>query len=243
MENFGNPQTPIATPWAIAPGHVHVWIWQVASMALEADELAILDDRERRRAERFRPAIYRAHWVRSHTGMRRILARYLNCSPAGVVFRRGPNGKPLLDAINPPVFNLSHSEDWCALAVATGMEIGIDIQMPHLVNRALWRRVLTAQEHSQMAQIAAEEQDAAFFRCWTRKEAVGKADSRGVYVHLKRTEAGLLQNDSGVAPLITVTDEAGASTAWHVSDLTLPGELFGALATSAPAIVDLRTPQ
>lgn len=229
--------------WTLEPCHVHVWVWQVSSAPVASSEFAILDQRERGRAERFRPALHRAQWVRSHTGMRRILSGYLGCSPAEVVFRRGPNGKPALDAADPPAFNLSHSEQWCALAVARGLELGLDIQMPHPVNPALWRRVLTPGEQSQMTRIPSEERDAAFFRCWTRKEAVGKADSRGVYVHLKRTETGLLPHAPDTTAVVTATNGSGTTTSWHVADLTLPDGLFGALAASAPAIPELHNLQ
>lgn len=225
--------------WQLAPGCVHIWIWQVASTPLDPAELTMLDAREHRRAERFRPAIHRAQWVRSHTGMRQILAGYLGCAPAKVVFRRGPNGKPLLDAPDPPHFNLSHSHDWCGLAVAHRLDLGIDIQIPHPVNPALWRRVLTPSEKIQMATLAPGEQDPAFFRCWTRKEAIGKADTQGVYVHLKRVETGLLPLNS--ESIITAPNASGTPTPWHVTDLNLPAGLFGAIATSIPATLEFRT--
>ncbi|MCL5263351.1 MAG: 4'-phosphopantetheinyl transferase superfamily protein [Acidobacteria bacterium] len=246
MENsIQSPAQPDNSLWGLPSGHVHVWIWQVGSTPLSPGELATLDTRERNRAARFRPQLHRARWVRCHTGMRQILAGYLNCSPAEVAFRRGPNGKPRLHAPNPPTFNLSHSEDWCALAVAHSMEIGIDIQTPHQVNPALWRRVLTPIEHAQMLQIAPYEQDAAFFRCWTRKEAVGKADSQGVYIHLKRTETGLLPHAStpSAPSIIMAANASGIPQPWHLTDLTLPAGLFGALATAEPVIPDLRNPE
>lgn len=244
MENvvtsIPSPPSTVASPWQLPPGAVHVWVWQVASSPIHADELAILDSREHRRAERFRPALHRAQWVRSHTGMRRILAAYLQCKPADVAFRRGPNGKPFLHAPNPPHFNLSHSHDWCALAVAHRLDLGIDIQVPHPVNPALWRRVLTSAEKIQMETLAPGDRDPAFFRCWTRKEAIGKADSQGVYVHLKRVETGLLPLNS--ESIITAPNESGTPTPWHVTDLTLPAGLYGAIATSTPATIELRTP-
>ena len=238
-------QNPASSPgsfWRLTSGSIHIWIWQVASHPLEDTELAILDPGEHRRAGRFRPSLHRAHWVRSHTGMRQILAGYLRCTPAQVVFLRGPNGKPMLEAPNAPAFNLSHTHDWCGLAIARNLEIGLDIQIPHPVNPALWRRVLTPLEQSEISNLGPAEQDAAFFRCWTRKEAIGKADSQGVYVHLKRTETGLLPL-SGNSSIFTAVNASGTPTPWHVTDLTLPAGIYGAIATSAPGILELRTPQ
>ena len=237
-----SPPSAVASSWQIPPGSVHIWVWQVASSPIHPDELALLDSRELRRAERFRPALHRSQWVRSHTGMRRILASYLQCNPAEVAFRRGPNGKPFLHAPNPPHFNLSHSHDWCALAVAHQLDLGIDIQVPHPVNPSLWRRVLTPTEKIQMATLDPGDRDPAFFRCWTRKEAIGKADSQGVYVHLKHTETGLLPLPAGNT-VFTAVNASGKPTHWNVTDLTLPAGLYGAIATSTPAPLELRTPE
>ncbi|MGC8548838.1 MAG: 4'-phosphopantetheinyl transferase family protein [Acidobacteriaceae bacterium] len=239
------PSPASTARWQLHPRHVHIWLWQVASSPLDPNELNTLDASELRRAERFRPPIHRAQWVRSHTGMRQILSGYLHCQPADVVFRRGPNGKPFLekpapDAPNPPHFNLSHSHDWCALAVASQLDLGIDIQVPHTVNPSLWRRVLTPQEKSQIITLQPEDRDPAFFRCWTRKEAIGKADSQGVYLHLKQTETGLLPLPVGNI-IHTATNTAGTPTPWHVTDLTLPAGLYGAIATAAPVTLELRT--
>jgi 4'-phosphopantetheinyl transferase len=235
------PSPPSATSLRqLHPGSVHIWVWQVASSPLQTEELTTLDSREMQRAERFRPALHRAQWVRSHNGMRQILSGYLNCTPGNIVFLRGPNGKPFLHAPNPPKFNLSHSHDWCALAVAHNVELGIDIQVPHPVNPSLWRRVLTPTEKSQMETLKPTDREPAFFRCWTRKEAIGKADSQGVYVHLKRTETGLRPlSDSNV--VLTAPNAFGIPTHWHITDLTLPAGLHGAIATAAPVTIELRT--
>ncbi len=250
MEDSGQQQppshdTPAIPAWTLTAGHIHVWLWQVSSAPLRDGAMATLDSRERRRAERFRPQPHRARWVRAHVGMRRILAGYLDREPGAVVFERGPHGKPRLQGENTLRFNLSHSQDWCALAVARQMEIGLDIQLPHPVRPRLWQRVLTPRELSEIASISPGEQEAAFFRCWTRKEAIGKADSRGVYVHLKRTETGLApRTPASTAPaVILVPDNSGATTPWHLSDLALPAGLFGALASSQPATPALRAPE
>ncbi len=238
-----NPAPTSNALWQLAPGYVHIWLWQVASHPLDPKELTTLDSREHRRAERFRPALHRAQWVRSHTGMRHILSGYLGCAPADIVFRRGSNGKPFLekpsnDAPNPPHFNLSHSHDWCALAVARDLDLGIDIQIPHPVNPSLWRRVLTSVEKTHMTTLSPNDRDPAFFRCWTRKEAIGKADSQGVYIHLKRTETGLLPLP-GNSSIIAAINASGTPTPWHVTDLNLPASLYGAIATSEPVTIQL----
>jgi 4'-phosphopantetheinyl transferase len=228
------------------PGVIHVWLWQVSDTPLSHEELLPLSPAEQQRAARFRVARHRALWVRSHTGMRSILAAYLGLSAPEVRFRRDTHGKPGLDvalAVTSGTaaalaFNLSHSEDWCGLAIASDMQVGLDIQVPHEIDTHLWRRVLTPAEHLEMNALPRSEQDAAFFRGWTRKEALGKAEGRGVYPHLRRTTTGL----GAVSGPFTVDADngAGALLRWHLHDLpSIPG-LFGVVASSHPAELQIR---
>ena len=235
-----NPAWPTPTPDVI-----HVWLWQVSDTPLNPHELLPLSPAEQQRAARFRVDQHRRRWVRSHTGMRQILAGYLGISSAAVRFRRDPHGKPGLDATHEAAdvlaFNLSHSGDWSGLAVALNTKLGLDIQVPHVIDPRLWRRVLTPSEHEEMSVLSLGEQDDAFFRGWTRKEALGKAEGRGVYPHLRHTTTGL-----GPSPgPFTVDADNGAGTVlrWHLHDLpSMPG-LFGAVASSHPAELEIRRPE
>jgi len=227
-----------------APTHgvVHVWLWQVSDAPLTEEELLPLDPAEQQRAARFRVARHRARWVRSHTGMREILAKYLDIDAANIRFRRDAHGKPGLHADHEAAaslaFNLSHSAFWCGLAIATGTAIGLDIQVPHPIDPCLWRRVLTSSEHLEMNALPPSEQDAAFFRCWTRKEALGKAEGRGIYPHLRRTTTGL---GPVRGPFLVKADNGtGTVLRWHLQDLPLMPGLFGAVASSHPAELEVR---
>lgn len=224
------------------PGVLHVWLWQVSDSPLSEDEILSLSAAEQQRANRFRVARHRALWVRSHTGMREILAGYLGISSAQVRFRKNAHGKPSLDAVPATTgalaFNLSHSEAWCGLVIACDAEVGLDIQVPHPINPHLWRRVLTPSEHQEMNALPRSEQDAAFFRGWTRKEALGKAEGRGVYPHLRRTTTGLAPF-TGLFP-VDAENGDGAILRWHLQDLPSTPGLFGAVASSRPAKVELR---
>ena len=66
------------------------------------------------------------------------------------------------------------------LAVATGREVGIDVERldPSARVAAIAQRVFAAAEVRDLRALPEEQQVEAFYRLWTRKEASGKA--RGV---------------------------------------------------------------
>src|SRR5206468_2895027 len=96
---------------------------------LSASELA--------RAERLKSRLARRRFVARCAFVRHVLGDLAGVPPAALEFRDGPHGKPRLafpgDANGERVaaldFNLSHSENVLALAVAFGGEVGIDVEV------------------------------------------------------------------------------------------------------------------
>src|SRR5262245_17992966 len=89
---------------ALAVGLGHAWPVPVASVSRRSSAvLATLSVAERERANRFRFDADRDRFVRSHVGLRMILASYLDGAPEELVFREGAHGKPFLDCPADPV--------------------------------------------------------------------------------------------------------------------------------------------
>lgn len=92
--------------------------------------------------------------------------------------KRTKHGKPYLN--NETTFNLSHSGDYIALAFSLqkGIEIGVDIeQIKDTDCRQIAPIVFCKEELDFLYNSAQFVSD--FFRLWTRKEAVLKADGEG----------------------------------------------------------------
>lgn len=87
-------------------------------------------------------------------------------------------GKPMLRS-GAKCFNLSHSGDYAALAVAD-TPIGVDIELIQPFDRQIVDECFTAQERLWLRE---RETDAAFFKLWTAKEAVMKAIGMGLSLH------------------------------------------------------------
>ena len=88
----------------------------------------------------------------------------------------GEQGKPAFAPETPLWFNLSHSGDDIALLLSDEGEVGCDIEVirPRKNWQALANAVFSMTEHDELEREAPEERLAAFWRIWTRKEAIIK---------------------------------------------------------------------
>ena len=142
-----------------------------------------LSPEEEARAVRFVTPIDQERFRASRRLLRRILARLLECSEQSLSFAPGDHGKPRIVA--PPAttglrFNLSHSHDAWLLAVSRTAEVGVDIERwrADVEVQSLSERFFAPTEARILRGLAGEAALEAFFRAWTRKEALLKA--RGV---------------------------------------------------------------
>ncbi len=112
-----------------------------------------------------------ASWLAGRT----LLARALSPSPLPeIIF--GDQGKPAFIDARPFWFNLSHSGDDIALLLSDEGEVGCDIEVirPRDNWQSLANAVFSTNEHQELEREAPEDKLAAFWRIWTRKEAMVK---------------------------------------------------------------------
>ncbi len=142
----------------------------------------VLSDDERAAAARF---LRRADAVRSaatRAVLRRELGAALGMAPASLRFLRSDRGRPRLDAEGaPPLdFNVAHGGDHALVAWSRRRRVGVDVE-PLRTGwdwRPLSRLVLGGEDARRIA--AAGEASPLFFDVWTAKEALLKAEGRGI---------------------------------------------------------------
>jgi 4'-phosphopantetheinyl transferase len=113
----------------------------------------------------------RSTWLAGRT----LLSHALSPSPLPeIVF--GEQGKPAFVDHNPFWFNLSHSGDDIALFISDQGEVGCDIEVvrPRENWQALANAVFSVAEHQELERETPEDKLPAFWRIWTRKEAIVK---------------------------------------------------------------------
>tara|TARA_R110001599_G_scaffold205618_1_gene402935 strand:- start:42 stop:764 length:723 start_codon:yes stop_codon:yes gene_type:complete len=178
--------------------HIDLWIasLKAPSAAALASDLAVLDANERDRVDAFRLTADAQCWLRSRATTKRILGRYLQCAPVEVQFTYSPQGRPAVRTGTQsagPNFNLSHSGDTLLLAVSKSCAVGIDIEQIRPLDdiSAIAARFFASREVRVLMAFPQELRLAAFFRCWSRKEAVIKFDGAGLSLPLDAFEVSL----------------------------------------------------
>ncbi len=111
----------------------------------------------------------RARWLAG----RILLSRIFSPLPE-IIY--GEQGKPAFTADTPLWFNLSHSGDDIALLLSDEGEVGCDIEVVRPRNnwRMLANALFSPGELAEVDTERPEQQLAAFWRIWTRKEAIIK---------------------------------------------------------------------
>jgi 4'-phosphopantetheinyl transferase len=221
---------------------VHVWLLSLRCTADLLERCARrLSDDERARAERFHFERDRRRYVRARAALRAVLGGYLEIDPRDLAFSYGRNGKPALGGrfAGALAFNVSHSEEAALIAVGARGDIGVDIEAVRGVadRDDLASRMFSARESAALRALAEEHRDAAFFACWTRKEAYVKAVGDGLTIPLDRFTVTFLP---GHAPSLTVHDVRAAERDWVVHGLPDIDGYAAALVTDGPRSVMCR---
>lgn len=145
---------------------------------------ALVDDSERARAARFAFEADRRAYVGAHALLRVALSRQAQVAPADWRFEATPHGKPFL--ASPPRdlrFSLSHTRGRAAVAISLALDVGLDVEGPSGARDALGvaERFFAREEAALIrAEADAVARNEVFLSIWTLKEAIVKADGRGL---------------------------------------------------------------
>lgn len=212
---------------------VHVWVWRTPRETnQDAANVAILSPEERSRMMRFRFTRDGRRYLTCHANLRRLLACYAGCTPREITFavnefgkprlRRTPGGKPLH-------FNMSHSNDVGMLAVTRIGELGVDVECVRKIEPHVAEEHFSQSELGALRTLQGDEWMKGFYRCWTRKEAILKAEGCGLNLPLNAFDVSLLADMP--AALKAVREDAKLSRHWKLAHLEPEPGVMGALAT------------
>ena len=226
------PWQPAAHQPPPAPERIHVWRIDLTAGSGAPADAALLSPDERERAARLLCEHKRARFIAGRSALRRLLGQYLDKAPQTLVFRYGPHGKPaLVTGASETIltFNFSHSEDLALLAVATGREVGIDIEYRHrdISVAPFARHILSENEAAALQRLPEEQHQQALLAAWTRKEAYVKALGEGLARSLKSFSAGIADDEPAVRRL---EDANGEPRTWTFTPLAVHPDYLACVA-------------
>ena len=227
---------------SLEAGHVHVW-----RICLEQgdDQLdwfrRVLEPEELYRAGRFRFERLQRHFVASRGFLRYVLGRYLAARPEALKFSYNSYGKPSFAGERSLQFNMSHSHEIALVAVTRDAAVGVDVEhiRSDFASDEIATRFFSRLEVETLKLLPKEEQVAAFFRCWARKEAYIKAIGKGLSQPLDGFDVTLAPDEP--AALLRAGEEDTVS--WSMSDIDVGSDYASALVVegTSPTISYLDT--
>lgn len=221
------------------PGGPAVHVWSVDLEQRPEDVAGLgrsLSRDETARARAFRSPAHQRRFVVARGALRSLLSERLDTPPSAIRFTYGDHGRPELPDLQNPAdirFNVSHSHELALIAVTAGARVGVDVEhvRPLRDLDALISRFFSAEEARSLAPLAPQDRLAAFYACWTRKEAYLKATGSGLTVPLDRFTVSVAP---GEAPrMVHIDGDAAAAKAWRLVDVSPRAGYCATLAVEA----------
>lgn len=207
------------------------------TLTVEVQELerlkSFLDQEELKRGARLVNRTLGDRYLAGRGYLREVLGRCLLREPAQIRLGIGSFGKP--NVVGEPGesdvrFNVAHSADRMLVALTVGKEVGIDLEevREELEFAPMAKRYFSPRERGELFALPLEEQRAAFYRCWTRKEAYLKGLGQGFHQSTHEFDVTLLPD---AAPeLIEHRGHPEHPRRWRIVDIAVPDGYLAALA-------------
>lgn len=176
----------------------------------------LASDESRARAERFRRRSDGENTLLGEALAKAMLHRFAGIGPDRRAFARDENQKPFLAEYPGVFFNVSHSGEYVACAVAP-LPVGIDVQVRLGDQLKLARRFFTENEYAYIRTGSEGERPARFCRVWAMKESYIKRDGKGLGILLNSFDVLALQRrQPGLFHEIPLEGEADCSVCCEI---------------------------
>jgi 4'-phosphopantetheinyl transferase len=216
-------QQPSTLP-SLPANAIHIWRLRPENRLATQDYIAFLQSEEQERASRLLFSADQQQSIASRGTLRLLLAHYASTEdPRDLRLAYGEQGKPYL-AGSHLRFNLSHTRTLALFAFAREIDLGIDvedIQASADLNDVAEQNFAPTERAALLA-LPQPERAAAFYRCWTRKEALLKAEGSGLFRALDTFSVSFLSGE-------TANVVAGAG-GWDLRHIDAAPNAVGAVA-------------
>ena len=186
---LGRFSSKISEPLSLSRESYHFWFGRIDGIHLPEGMEESLSEDEKARANRIEFTTLRRRFLKSRFLLRLILSRYAGVEPESLSFGYGSKGKPYLKDGSAPQnlrFSTSDCGPYWACAVASGQDIGVDIERirPFPGMNRFVKRYFSAREEKFFQSFDSLTRVRSFFEMWTAKEAYLKGTGDGVTLNL-----------------------------------------------------------
>jgi 4'-phosphopantetheinyl transferase len=216
-------QHPSRLP-ALAANTIHIWRLRAADRLAKDNYLTYLQPEERERAGRLLFPADQQQSIASRGTLRLLLRHYTGAEhPRDLPLAYGEQGKPYI-ADSDLRFNLSHTRDLALFAFAREIDLGVDVENIRASEDldAVAEQNFAPAERDALLATPQGDWVSAFYRCWTRKEALLKAEGSGLYRALDSFTVSLLAGE----PARVLAGPAG----WDLRDIGVAAHAVAAIA-------------
>jgi 4'-phosphopantetheinyl transferase len=227
-------RTGSLTVAGLSADSVHVWRTETdLPSASLAQSYELLSNAEQRRAQTFRFTRDANRFIAGRAFVRRLLASYAGCAAARLEFTVGAFGKPALQPSAGIHFSVSHSAG-LTVCVVSRAPVGVDIERIRDIPDALSiaQQFFSTTEAAALRDADASDISRRFLICWTRKEAVIKADGRGLSLPLNSFSVSV---DPACPRVLDGESHARGATSWTLRNLMVDADYIASMATSIAA--------
>lgn len=216
---------------------IHLWLGELsANDETYTYYLQFLDQDERYRAEQYSIKSARITYAESHARLRLLLGKLLDCDPKTLRIDKAEHGKPHLPDYPEFVFNVSHTANNIVVATGKRCLLGVDIETmkPRKSLSDLVVKCFAYEEQDYWRQLPENKQTQAFYRFWTRKEALVKATGRGIALGLNTFAI----DPVNPAKLLAAPEAYEPLGEWQLVDFNINAITCGALAVKTETIAN-----
>jgi len=224
--------------WSLPVGEVQCWTLNLELDKPPEDVEQLLSADEQERAARYKFDSDRNRYLHVRTTLRTLLGRYTGQAPEQLQFEFNEHKKPHLPKSNTATdvrFNVSHSGSMALLAFTRGTDLGVDVEfhreLSDMLPVANW--CLSDEQYADFETISPlAEQRQAFFRFWTRKEALIKAVGKGLAQPLKEFDVSFRRAQPPA--LLRAGQSFGEIADWQLRDIAVAGPYHACIAVPLP---------
>jgi 4'-phosphopantetheinyl transferase len=122
------------------------------------------------------------------------------------------------------------------LAVTQERKVGVDLERirPGISSQVIARQYFSKSEFAELLRLPSEQREAAFFICWTRKEAYIKAQGLGLSLPLESFDVSLSPHEPAI--LRATRPDSQEATRWTMLSLEIDARYASAVAVESQSV-------